>query len=130
MWTWIRMNGVQSWRSIQYCRRSLSFSHPLSHLAFHTDHIMWISCISGVFGENSQKTRNWCFCRRIETTSGYTSWYCIFIFFEVNGEYASAFYFSRRKLFFQTISLYWTVLWLSIIFWVQANSILISGLGN
>jgi len=51
----------------------------LSCMAFHMDHIIWISSTSGVFGENSKKTRNWCFFRRIETTSGYISLYCIFI---------------------------------------------------
>ena len=80
MWAWIRMSGVQSWRSIQYCRRYLPLP-PLSYGLPHGSHN--ISWISGVFGENSQKTRNWCFCRRIETTSGYFSLYCIFIFLEV-----------------------------------------------
>lgn len=57
----------------------ISFPLILSCMAIRLNHIIWISSTLGVFGENSKKTRNWCFLRRIETTSGYLNLYCIFI---------------------------------------------------
>jgi hypothetical protein len=134
------MSGVQSWRSIPYCRRSLSLSPllPFSflspclpHLTFHTGHIMWIlylyiRCIWKEFFESPKLTllrKSWNHTRLLK----FVLYLHTFDSHDVGMFQLLLFH---RKPFFQTISLCWIELWLNIIFWVQANFILISGMRN
>lgn len=83
---WFRMNGVQNWKYIQYYKRfSPSFSLSVhvqipwscfscltilkSFCSYDTEVVIWN--LSGIFGENFEKTWNWCIRRRAETSSGY-----------------------------------------------------------